>query len=360
MKTKILFTLAAGAFLVAGAQAQVRETPVVIALSEGGNPQGYIQNSNDQGVLFATAPGGQGQMIAYSKIRGEGLDKLIRFEERVEALGTPRALFSAGAYNEAAAAFGKVARDYAIILSVPQNFASEALFYQAESLKRAGNYPALATLVKAPVAKTIETKLGERYQRNYEFHKLWALLGENDTEGLATALEAYQEPYTGDSKLLASPAFKHLPATELAELSYLRGKVSEARGEKLAALDDYYRAFTLAYGNDVLLSKLAMGAAMVLQKDDPLLASEDDRATAQMQSIAYMFSKRFGEDTMPGEFQKYAVRPPMARLTAQAQEEPAEGEAAPEGETAPKDGEAPEGGEEKPAEKGKGDAKAKE
>ena len=128
-------------------RAQVKETPVTIALVEGGNPQGYIQNSNDQGVLFATAPGGAGQLLTYDKIRGEGLDKLIRFEERAEVLGTPRALFAKGSYSEAAEAFGKVARDYAIILGGPQNFASEALFYQIESLKRAGQYAAMAPLV---------------------------------------------------------------------------------------------------------------------------------------------------------------------------------------------------------------------
>ena len=55
---------------------QVRETPVTIALTQGGNPQGYVQNSNDQGVLFATAPGGQGQMVTYDKMRGEGIEKL--------------------------------------------------------------------------------------------------------------------------------------------------------------------------------------------------------------------------------------------------------------------------------------------
>ena len=74
-------------------------------------------------------------------------------------LGTPRALFAAGKYDEAATAFGKVAQDYAILYSAPQNFASEALFYQMESVKRAGKYSLLASLVKLPASATIGTKL---------------------------------------------------------------------------------------------------------------------------------------------------------------------------------------------------------
>jgi len=345
----------------AALHAQVRETPAVLGLVEGGNPQGYIQNSNEQGVFFSTAPGGQGQLVPYNRIRGEGLDKLIRFDDRNEMLGAPRALFTAGQYIEAAEAFGKVARDFQFILSVPQNFATEALFYQIESLKRAGQYAAMAPIVNSPVAATIPTKLVEAYKRPFEFHKLWALFGQNDIAGLKTALEAYQEPVTGDLKLLPAPNFKTLPPVELAQLSFLRAKVYEAAGEKSKALDDYYRTFTLAYGNDVLLAKLAMGAAMVIQRQDPALAKESRSALTQMQSIAYLFSKRFGKDTMPAEFQAYAVMPVLPKPKAEEPEaggKPAE-TPAPEGDAKAK-GPAPAPADAKAKGDGKGeDAKAK-
>ncbi len=146
LSSDVLRCLALGALFSTGlVSAQVRETPVTLALVEGGNPQGYAQGTTDQGVLFATSPGGQAQLVPYTRIRGEGLQKLIRFEERAELLGTPRALFSAGQYNEAAAAYGKVARDYAIILSGPQNFATEA----PVSVPIAGS-PAFFRLVQSP------------------------------------------------------------------------------------------------------------------------------------------------------------------------------------------------------------------
>jgi tetratricopeptide (TPR) repeat protein len=320
-------------------QAQVKETPVTIALVEGGNPQGYVQNSNDQGILFATAPGGAGQMVTYDKIRGEGLEKLIRFEERAEVLGTPRALFSAGQYNEAAEAFGKVARDYAIILGGPQNFASEALFYQIESLKRAGQYAAMAPLVEAPAAATIQTKLSPAYVRSSEFHKLWSIFGKGDFAALKAALEVYQDPQTGDAKLLKSPNFKKLPPNELSQIAFLRAKVYDSEGAKDKALEDYYRCFTFAYGNDVLLSKLAMGAAMLIQKEDPRIAQENKGALHQMQSIAYLYSRRFGKDSMPAEFQAFAVKPVLPKVEQKAPEGEKPADAAKPGEGA-KPGEA--------------------
>lgn len=334
----ILFAL----LVVLPAAAQVRETPAVIGLVQGGSPQGFIQGTNDQAILWSTQSGARGNPIPYTDIKGEGLDKAIRYDERDEMLADARALFRDGDYSAAAAAFGKVAQDYQIIINGPQNFASEALFYQAESLLRAGQYAALAEVVNAPAARTIETKLDDRYKRNFEFHKLWALLGQNKFDDLAAALEIYQEPVTGDAKLLPSPNFKDLPPTELAQLSYLRGKVFEAKGEKEKALDDFYRTFLLSYGNETLLAKLAMGASMQIHKADPLLERENAQAIAHMQSVAYFFSKRFGKDTMPADYQAFAVRPVMTTLVneapAEEEAEAAEGESAP----APAEGEKPE------------------
>ncbi|MDF1825177.1 MAG: hypothetical protein P1U68_11075 [Verrucomicrobiales bacterium] len=311
MKNTLLYTLLA--FVLSGQiQAQVKETPATLGLAGGANPQGYVQNSNDKGVFFATNPGSAGRLIPYSDIRGDGLDKLIRFDERASALADARALFSKGDYTEAASAFGEVAREYGIILSVPQNFASEALFYQAECLRRSGRFALLAKVVNSPAAKTINTKLGETYRKDFEFMKLWGLLGEGDFEGLKSALASYEAPVTGDAKLLATPNFVKMPLAHLAQLSFLRAKVFDEAGEKSKALDDYYRVFTLAYGNDLILSKLAMGQSMLILSNDPNLEKANGKVAAEMQSLAYLFGLRFGRDSMPDQFRQYAVRPAMS------------------------------------------------
>lgn len=339
MKQTSFYLVLVTSFLSVGAQAQVRETPATLGLAAGGNPQGYIQNSNDQGILFATTSGGQGNLVTYDQIRGEGLDKLIRFQDRVEALSEARALFSAERYTEAAAAFGNVARQYAIILNAPQNFASEALFYQAESLRRSGRYGLLAQVVNAPAAKTVETKLSERYQKDFQYLKLWALLGEEKFDELKSALAQYEQPVTGDAKLLATPNFIDEPASHLAELAFLRAKVFDQAGEKAKALDDYYRAFTLAYGNDPLLSKLAMGQSMLQLSQDPALENPDSQVASEMQSLAYLFSIRFGQDSIPAQFQQYAQRPAMAIPTPVTSSSTGE---APAAEEAPAEEKAPE------------------
>lgn len=325
--------------------AQVKETPATLALVQGGNPQGFIQNSNDQGVFFASSSNGQAQLVPYSNIRGEGLDKLIRLEERNERLSAPRQLYADGHYAEAAEAFGQVARDYAILLGIPKNFASEALFYQIDSLKRAGQYPALAALVNSPAAATILSKLPEAYHRPFEFHKLWALYGQKDFAALKEALAAYEEPVLGSDKLLKAPNFKNLPANELAQLAFLRGKVYDSEGAKDKALDDFYRTLTLAFGNDALLAKLAMGAAMVIQKEDPQVAQENSPARKQMESLAYLFENRFGKDAMPEQFRAFSAKPAISRPL------PTESSEAPAAEAADKDAgkEAPAKGQDKEA-----------
>ncbi|HRQ89967.1 MAG TPA: hypothetical protein PLA50_14305, partial [Bacteroidia bacterium] len=148
----------------------------------------------------------------------------------------------------------------------------------------------------------------------------WALLGKGNFEGLKSALEAYQEPQTGDRKLLKMPSFKKLPPAEVAQLAFLRAKAYEAEGAKDKALEDYYRSFTLAFGNDVLLSKLSMAAAMLIYKDDPRLKEGNPVALTEMRSIAYFYSKRFGKDSLPADLQVYAVKPPVERIVPPKEE----------------------------------------
>ncbi|MEM7698361.1 MAG: hypothetical protein AAF236_08165 [Verrucomicrobiota bacterium] len=365
MRTRYFFHTLIGAicFLIAQANsdAQVRETPVTLFLIQGGNPQGYVSASNEQGVTFSTTPGGAGSLVEYSKMKGEGLNKGIVFGERAEALGDARALFAAGDYPAAAAAFGKVARDYAIILSVPQNFATEAFFYQIESLRRAGQFGQMANLVNAPVAAGISTKLSEYYVDFHRYQKLWALFGQEDWAGLKTAVADYEETPSGNETLLPTPPFSKLPSSELAQISFLRGKVYQQAGEKEKAFQDFHRSFLLTFANDPVVSKLALAQAMLIQSQDEGIAAENAEAIKHMQALTYAFATFYGDRAVPQQFEGYNVRPEVPDLLGAAPramgedsgDEEGDGEAEPTSE----DAEAAEDGKAKAKGKGK---KAKE
>ena len=307
----------------------VRETPATIALSTGGNPQGFIQGSNAQGVIFSTVSGQPGKLVPFANIRGDGLDKLIRTDMRAEALADGRALFAERKYREAASAFGKVADAFGILLAIPQNFAAEARFFQIESLRRAGAFAELGALLETPAGKIISTHLGENYQRAHIFQKLWALYGAKKMDALKAELDGYQTPQTGDAKLLQTPNFKpELPTSEIAQLAFMRAKIYEGEGDQNRALEDYYRVFSLTYANDPFLAKQSMGAAMVIQKKNPNLNDEKNKAALrEMQGLAYMFSKHYGASSMPAAFKDFAVKPKMPKALPPPKKE-GEGEAA--------------------------------
>ena len=324
-------TFSAIAFAVGGIalQAQVNETPATIFLNQGGNPQGYIQGSKPGAILFATSPGGPGKTYNLTDLKGTGNDKGIRLEERGEALGNARATFSKGDYLNAAKAFGEVADAYGFILHIPRNFASEAKFFQIESLRRAGRFQAIGPLLNTPAGRSIDTMLSDRYKNLAKYHKLWAVYGSGDMAKLETELATYQDPVVGKASLLPTPNFKKFPQSELVQLAFMRGKLYDSKGEKDKALQDYYRVFSFTFGKEPFLTKQAMGAAMVIKSQNPALKSENPKiketATRQMQSVAYIFSQRFPETTMPPQFQEFAVRPKIDVVLAKpAAEEPKE------------------------------------
>ncbi len=350
MKKSALFVLAAIGLMPLAAQSQVRETPATIFLVQGGNPQGFIQGSNAQGVVFSPVQGQQGKTFPFSSIKGDGLNKGVRLSARSEVLANARAMFAEGKFREAAAEYGKVSDAFsALILGIPQNFATEARYFQLESLRRAGAFSAMPALLETPAAKTITTHLPESFQRPHTFQKLWALYGAKDMAGLKAALERYQKPQMGQEKLLPTPNTTDMTLYETAQIAFLRAKVYDSEGEKEKALQDYYRVFSLTSGNDPFLTKQAMGAAMVIQKNNPGLQNETNKIPLlQMQSLAYIFSKQFGADSMPAAFKEFAVRPELPK-PPKAEEKPEE--TAAEGEAKPAEGEdAKPAEEEKPAE----------
>lgn len=347
MKYSFLNLLVAGLFGV-NALAQVSITPGMVALKEGGNPQGFIRGSEPGKILFSTTETGQPRTLFLNQIRDAGSVKLIRLTDRAEVLAPAKAAYTGKNFLEAAKLFGEVADEYQLILNIPGNFASEAKFYQIESLRQLGRFDLLAQMLDSPAGKTLDTMLDERYRSMVKMHKLWAVYGTGDMAKLESELAAYQQPVMGKKELLPAPNFVKMPQSELVQIAYLRAKVYESKGDDAKALEDYSRAFSLTFAYEPFLAKLAMGAAMQIQAKNPALAGENPpkKALLQMQSVAFFFNKRFPGTTMPSQFEKFAVRPDVPVMIAAPPEEEASAEEKPSA-----------GGDE--AEKGKGEEKGK-
>lgn len=347
----ILLTLCA-LFVLASHQG-FANTAAQLYLVQGGNPVGFISDASSTAIKFSEQRGGPVKIYRFSDIKGEGLRKGIVLDDRVEVLAPGRTAFAKGDFRTAAGEFKKVAERYAFVLNIPQNFASEAKFYEIECYRRAGAFQAIKGALESRAGKSIDTQLNERYKTLSKLHKLWAVYGANDMAQLEQDLAIYQMPATGQAKLLPAPSFKKMPHGELAQVAFMRAKVFESKNEPQKALQDYYRVITHGQGYDPYLTKQALGAAMVIQGKDPGLKSDREKtketSERHMQSITYMFSKRFPDTTIPLQFQDYAVRPKVKiDLAIKPKEE------------APK--EKPSEGDAKPAAdagKGKGEAKPK-
>ena len=317
-------------------QAQATELGAMILTPEGQRQRGFVQNSNENGLLFSLVEGAPG-----TGYRWEDQVVAVAFDDADEIMREARAAFAQGDFESAAAQFGQIADTYVIAAWVPSNFAAEARYLQIEALRRLGQWESLAPLLETPTAQAIPKVLSEFYQPQFKLNQIWASLGAGQMDPVRAEVESRQIPQTGQAKLLPSPAFQPMPMRELIQIAFLRAKLNEAAGEPAKALEDYYRTFSLTYANDDSLSKQAMNAAMAIQAGNPDIQGEEPKnpaALRRMQSVAYLYKLAFGGGNIDSQFSAYAVQPELPKPPP-AQEPGAE-EAAPAAEGEMKEGEA--------------------
>ncbi|NNE93101.1 MAG: hypothetical protein HKN23_15770 [Verrucomicrobiales bacterium] len=306
------------------------EVAAQVGLKQGGRPQGYIQGSNKDAILWSLTEGVRGNALSFAAIRGEGLDLDIAIDGANDALAPGRSLFARGQYEEAAAEFEKVVRAYPTVAFIPRNFASEAAYYQIECLRRAGKFDAMAAAFDNTPAKNIPTHLDESFQKQFSLNRIWALYGQGKLEEVKTAIAPFSIPATGNGKLLPTENFQEMPAEEMIQIAFLRAKIADAAGEKNKALQDYYRVFTVTFGNDVVLSKDAMQSAIAIHLADPNVKNEKDPTALHLvQSLAFQLQANYGTEALPSEYQQYAVKPDLPQYANLERPDDEEGEDAP-------------------------------
>jgi hypothetical protein len=310
-----------------GAQQAKPELGAMILMADGKRQRGFVQDSNDKGLLFTLVEGAPGTGYAW-----DTQVKAVAFDESDEIMREARAAYSQGKYDVAVQLLGTVADRYANVAWVPNSFAAESRYYQIESLRQLGRWEEIGALLQTPAALAIPTRLPEFFQRQFKLNLLWAQLGAGQLDGVKTAVAALEKPVVGQAKLLPSPSFQEMPLRELIQITYFRAKLNEAAGNLDQALADYYRTFSLTFSNQKLLADLSMKAALSIQARNPAVVEKTNpMLLRQIQSLAYLYQNSFGKGEIDQAFAAFAVKPEMPKPPAPKKEEakPADGAPAP-------------------------------
>ncbi len=304
-----ILTLATLSSVIPRALAGPGEARAMLQMADNSRRTGYIQNSNEQAILFSTDEGVPGQTIALNQVK-------IAFLEANETMAPARQLYNRADFKGAAAEFGRVAEEFKTIAFIPDNFACEARYYQLDCLRKVGDFKAMAALMASQVTKNIATKLNANYQRPFQFLTIWATFGSGNLDSLKTVVDNAQAPVIGDMKLLGAPVWQKMSLSELSQIAYLRGRFFEKEGKTREALEDYWRTATLTQGNDPAIRNLAIEAAMVLLKANPKIADgpENNPALWELQSTAWVYKKVFNKGEVPLGFGEYAIKPQMPEV----------------------------------------------
>ncbi len=301
----------------------VKELSVMILRSDGKRQRGFIQNSNENGLLFSLVEGSPGSGLLWEK-----QVTAVAFDNADEIMREARAAYNQRDYESAAEQLGKVADDYVIAAWVPDSFAAEARFYQIDSLRRLGRWKEIAPLLSKPTAKAIPKVLTQFYQSQFVLNQAWGALGAERMDFVRQAVSAREVPQTGAAKMLPSPIFKKMPNRELVQVSFLRAKLYESENKPALALNDYYRSFTLNFSYDPVMTDLAMNAALAIQAKDPVMQREkkDELVVQQIQSLAFLYKNAFGKGEIDPAYAAFAVKPkivqPVAKEVEDEEEEP--------------------------------------
>lgn len=289
-----------------------------ITLSDDRRQVGILINSSEQGIAFALQEGAQASQIPYTGL------KAVDFPDAGQYMQTARNAYLAGDWEMAEASMAQIADAFPQAAMVANSFATEARYYQIDSLRRLGRYSDIGRLFATPTGKAMEFALNDVFDQQVALLRLWAFYGAGNIAQLGTELEAYFQPQVGDTKMLPDAQFRDgIAENDLVQLAFLRGKVNEAAGKTAQALEDYYRAFTLTHANRNFLANEAMSAAMKLHAAD---ADVNDKPTKlwALQSVAFVYKNVFNKGDIDASLADYAVKPelPQTAAPAKASEEP--------------------------------------
>ena len=185
-----------------------------------------------------------------------------------------------GDYAKAEKIYDVLAEDYREVSSIEDNYGSLARLRQLECLRKLGDYKRLAK--KSPALR--KAGLAASYHAQLELYSGWASLAKMTTKEDAKQLERLVDDYQE----------RDVNPEQLAQAFYLSGVANEKLGNVSNALSDYHRAFTLNFGSDRDLAKMAMAAALKLYASDDRIDKNRQRLV-EAHGLATIYEKVHGK-----------------------------------------------------------------
>jgi len=323
---------------------------ITIEKTNGESTPAYLEKASERAILWKYTPEAPtGNTMARADI------KSIEFE-MPEGWSEAQLAYRSGLYEEAAAAYSAIAEKYKDIMLLERNPASMAKYLEIESHRALGEYGKLAEVLDAETLKTLQVSLDPQFASQLALDEAWAAASAGNWDVVNQLVAEKSLPK--DPNSARTPEFKmEIPPRQMVQLAYLRGLSAEAAGDRPTALADFYRSFTLGYGNNHQLSGKAILKALTILSSEPEF-EEDEAKVKEAHALALAYKQCFGSGSIPEQFSKFA-EPLPSDVGPAAEASPPEAKADPEAK-APEEGEkAAEGDKAAEGEKGEdADAKA--
>ena len=243
---------------------------------------GFVTKADSTNIYFSASPTGKNARVYPRKLVERLTFKAPEgWEEAEEAR-------LSGKYSVAAKAYDKIATEYRDVEAIEDNYGSLARLHQLTCLRNLGNYEELAK--KRPLLKKIG--LSEKYHNQVELFVGWGALAKLNTPAEVDQLERLVDDFR---------EMEMVPG-QLAQAFFLSGVAQEKKGNSGKALTDYHRVFTLDFGTDRGLAKVAMETALKLYAAEQKI-HKDRQRLEEAHGLATVFVSLFGK--VPSEAERF-------------------------------------------------------
>ena len=342
-------SLAALLVALASSSATAKSVKVTLTQSDDSVVTGFVVRGDDTFLEISQSPNApSGARMPRNRIKN-------LYWEEPEDWKPAWTLWTRRDYAAASTAFEALAKTYANLAQIEDSYGSKAKYYQAESLRRTGEYAKLMDIYEEVKA----VKLSAGYQKQIRLFNYWGHVGKklweplklitNNFEIKEADIPAHTVPPSTmplkdfEAHLLIQIAYMRAIATEMlarkehkAAVADLDPQVPETQAAVTAAwskisntLSDYGRVYTLTYMSDRQIAKEAMERSMAIIKEDSSIG-ENYRLQKEAYALASFYKDLFGKGSVPAGYEKFLIEPKPPEPPSESDEgEDEKGEAAP-------------------------------